>query len=106
MNLVSLLIASAVVSMGVGQDQNDPVRILIALAAAATIAGAVYISKRRSIHIGDDDEDGTPGTPPHEDDHVAAGTPVGNPASHPSTPASAPAQSEPAPTQQFEPPRH
>jgi K(+)-stimulated pyrophosphate-energized sodium pump len=107
MNLVSLLIASAVVSMGVGQDQNDAVRILIALVAAATIAGAIYVSKRRSIHIGDDDEGapGTPGTPSEDDDHVAAGTPVGNPAAHPSTPASAPAQSEPAPTQQFEPPR-
>jgi K(+)-stimulated pyrophosphate-energized sodium pump len=104
MNLVSLLIASAVVSMGVGQDQNDAVRILIALAAAGTIAAAVYVSKRRSIHIGDDDEDGTPGTPSRDDDHVAAGTPVANPAVHPSTPASAPAQSEPAPTQQFEPP--
>ncbi|HET7193470.1 MAG TPA: sodium-translocating pyrophosphatase [Nocardioides sp.] len=106
MNLVSLLIASAVVSMGVGQDQNDPVRIIIALVAAATIAGAIYVSKRRSIHIGDDDE-GTPGTRATrsvDDEHVAAGTPVGNPAAHPSTPASAPAQSEPAPTQRFEPP--
>ncbi|MFL6028373.1 MAG: sodium/proton-translocating pyrophosphatase, partial [Friedmanniella sp.] len=103
MNLVSLLIASAVVSMGVGKDQNDAVRILIALAAAGVIAGAVYVSKRRSIHIGDEDE-GTPGTPSEDDDHVAAGTPVGNPAAHPSTPASAPAQSEPATTQQFEPP--
>jgi K(+)-stimulated pyrophosphate-energized sodium pump len=105
MNLVSLLIASAVVSMGVGKDQNDAVRILIALAAAGVIAGAVYVSKRRSIHIGDEDEGTpTPGTPSEDDDHVAAGTPVGNPAAHPSTPASAPAQSEPATTQQFEPP--
>jgi K(+)-stimulated pyrophosphate-energized sodium pump len=104
MNLVSLLIASAVVSMGVGKDQNDTVRILIALVAVGAIAGAVYISKRRSIHIGDDDEDGTPGTPRTEGDPVAAGTPTGNPAAHPSTPASAPAQTEPAPTQQFEPP--
>jgi K(+)-stimulated pyrophosphate-energized sodium pump len=105
MNLVSLLIASAVVSMGVGQDQNDALRIVIALVAVAAIAGAIYVSKRRSIHIGDEDE-GAPsaGAPSEDDDHVAAGTPVGNPAAHPSTPASAPAQSEPAPTQQFEPP--
>jgi K(+)-stimulated pyrophosphate-energized sodium pump len=106
MNLVSLLIASAVVSMGVGQDQNDALRIAIALVAVGAIAGAVYVSKRRSIHIGDDDEDGTPGTPPAEGDPVAAGTPTGNPAAHPSSPASAPAQTEPAPTQQFEPPGH
>jgi K(+)-stimulated pyrophosphate-energized sodium pump len=104
MNLVSLLIASAVVSMGVGQDQNDAVRILIALAAVAAIAVAVYVSKRRSIHIGDDEDDGTPGTATDEGDPVSAGTPAANPAAHPSTPASAPAQTEPAPTQQFEPP--
>jgi K(+)-stimulated pyrophosphate-energized sodium pump len=105
MNLVSLLIASAVVSMGVGQDQNDPVRIIIALAAVAAIAGAVYVSKRRSIHIGDDDDDaGTPATT--DGDRVPVGTPTGNPAAHPSSPASAPAQTDPAPTQQFEPPGH
>ncbi len=105
MNLVSLLIASAVVSMGVGQDQNDALRIVIALAAVAAIAVAIYVSKRRSIHIGGDD-DGTPATTPpaDDDDRVPAGTPTGNPAAHPSTPASAPAQNDPAPTQQFEPP--
>jgi K(+)-stimulated pyrophosphate-energized sodium pump len=102
MNLVSLLIASAVVSMGVGQDQNDAVRIIIALAAVAAIAGAIYVSKRRSIHIGDDDA-GTPATS-DGDDRIPVGTPTGNPAAHPSTPASAPAQTDPAPTQQFEPP--
>ncbi len=53
MNLVSLLIASAVVSMGIGKDQNDPVRIAIALVAVAIIATAVYISKRRPVAIGD-----------------------------------------------------
>jgi K(+)-stimulated pyrophosphate-energized sodium pump len=54
MNLVSLLIASAVVSMSIGEDQNDVVRILIAVVAAAIIVGAVYVSKRRPIAIGDD----------------------------------------------------
>jgi K(+)-stimulated pyrophosphate-energized sodium pump len=54
MNLVSLLIASAVVSLSVGDDQADLVRILIAVAAAAIIAVAVYISKRRPTAIGDD----------------------------------------------------
>jgi K(+)-stimulated pyrophosphate-energized sodium pump len=54
MNLVSLLIASAVVSMSIGKDQNDGLRIVIALVAAAIIATAVYISKRRPIAIGED----------------------------------------------------
>jgi K(+)-stimulated pyrophosphate-energized sodium pump len=53
MNLVSLLIASAIVSLGVGKDENDPVRILIAM---VIIAGAVYVSKRRDTAIGDDAE--------------------------------------------------
>jgi K(+)-stimulated pyrophosphate-energized sodium pump len=59
MNLVSLLIASAVVSMGVGEDQNDVLRIIIALVAVAIIVAAVYISKQREVSIGSDD----PGTP-------------------------------------------
>ncbi len=54
MNLVSLLIASAVVSMSVGDDQNDALRITIALVAVAIIAVAVIISKRREVSIGDD----------------------------------------------------
>jgi K(+)-stimulated pyrophosphate-energized sodium pump len=54
MNLVSLLIASAVVSLSIGDDENDLVRVLIALAAAAIIAVSVYISKRRPIAIEDD----------------------------------------------------
>ncbi len=54
MNLVSLLIASAVVSMSVGDDQNDALRIVIALAAVAIIVVAVVISKRREVTIGDD----------------------------------------------------
>ena len=57
MNLVSLLIASAVVSMGVGQDQNDALRIIIALVAVAIIATAVYISKQREVAIGGDGPD-------------------------------------------------
>ncbi|WP_370692275.1 hypothetical protein [Nocardioides sp.] len=47
MNLVSLLIATAVVSMSVGEDQHDVLRILIALVAVAIIAAAVIVSKRR-----------------------------------------------------------
>ncbi len=65
MNLVSLLIASAVVSMSVGEDQNDALRIIIALVAVAIIASAVYISKQRSVVIGDDGPS-TPATPASE----------------------------------------
>ena len=54
MNLVSLLIASAVVSMGVGQDQNDALRIVIAVVAAGIIVVAVVVSKRRSSVISDE----------------------------------------------------
>ncbi len=48
MNLVALLIAPAVVAMSVGTEENDPLRIGIAAGSVAIIAGAVYISKRRS----------------------------------------------------------
>jgi K(+)-stimulated pyrophosphate-energized sodium pump len=54
MNLVSLLIASAVVSMSVGNDQHDGLRILIALVAVAIIVVAIYISKQREVVLGDD----------------------------------------------------
>ncbi|AIY15794.1 sodium-translocating pyrophosphatase [Pimelobacter simplex] len=53
MNLVSLLIVGAIVSLSYGDDKNDVVRILIALAAAAGIFAAVYISKQRSSAIDD-----------------------------------------------------
>ncbi len=56
MNLVSLLIAAAIVQLSVGEDENTPVRIGIALVATAIIAGAVYVSKRRPIAIGEDSE--------------------------------------------------
>jgi K(+)-stimulated pyrophosphate-energized sodium pump len=51
MNLVSLLIAGAVVDLSVGSHQSDTLRILIALVATAIIAGAVYVSKRRPIAL-------------------------------------------------------
>ncbi len=56
MNLVALLIAPAIVSLSVGTEENKPLRILIAVVAAACIAIAVYISKRRPIAIGDTDD--------------------------------------------------
>ncbi len=66
MNLVSLLVASAVVSMSVGQDQNDALRIGIALVAAAIIVVAVYVSKQRAVVLGDDGDDaGSSAMQPH-----------------------------------------
>ncbi len=66
MNLVSLLIASAVVSMSVGKDQNDVLRIVIALVAVAIIAGSIYVSKRRGVAISDDgDNTGSTSMSPH-----------------------------------------
>jgi K(+)-stimulated pyrophosphate-energized sodium pump len=67
MNLVSLLIASAVVSMSVGEDQNDALRIVIALVAVAIIATAVYISKQREVSIGSDGPDVPAPTAPVSD---------------------------------------
>jgi len=54
MNLVSLLIAGAVVSMSVGKDQNDALRIVISLAALTIIVVAVVVSKRRANVMTDD----------------------------------------------------
>ncbi len=54
MNLVSLLIASAVVSMSIGDEQNDALRIAIALVAVAIIVVAVVVSKRRGNVMTDD----------------------------------------------------
>ncbi|MGC4112828.1 MAG: sodium-translocating pyrophosphatase [Nocardioides sp.] len=73
MNLVSLLIVSAVVKMTYGGDKNDALRIIIAIVAALGIAAAVYVSKRRSTVVGDD-----PGTPaaPAAADPAPADQPV------------------------------
>ena len=85
MNLVSLLIASAVVSMSVGKDQHDGLRVVIALVALAIIVGAVYVSKQREVTLGDDSSD-----------H----------AEPPAAPPAPPADQDLAPTQQFRPAEH
>ncbi len=59
MNLVSLLIAPAVVALSAGENQKDPLRIAIAVVAALIIAGAVYISKRRPVAIGEEAPEAT-----------------------------------------------
>ncbi|WBC10706.1 sodium-translocating pyrophosphatase [Micromonospora sp. WMMA1947] len=61
MNLVSLLIAPAVVAWSVGDDKNNPLRITIAVVAALIIAAAVVFSKRKGVAMSDSDSDaGTP----------------------------------------------
>ncbi|MDG4862623.1 sodium-translocating pyrophosphatase [Streptomyces sp. T-3] len=54
MNLVALLIAPAVVQFSYGDDANAPLRAGIAVLAIAVIVGAVYVSKRRGIAVGDE----------------------------------------------------
>ncbi|RFU88352.1 sodium-translocating pyrophosphatase [Streptomyces triticagri] len=56
MNLVALLIAPAVVQFSYGDDASPGVRAVIAVLAIAVIMVAVYVSKRRSITVGDDTE--------------------------------------------------
>ncbi|MGH8775904.1 MAG: sodium-translocating pyrophosphatase [Jiangellaceae bacterium] len=51
MNLVSVLVAPAIVTMSVGADANDGLRMAIAIGAALIIVGAVWVSKRRSVAL-------------------------------------------------------
>jgi K(+)-stimulated pyrophosphate-energized sodium pump len=60
MNLVALLIAPAVVKFSYGADKNVGVRIVVAILAIAVIVGAVYVSKRRGIAVGDEDNSENP----------------------------------------------
>ncbi|WP_214404692.1 sodium-translocating pyrophosphatase [Pseudonocardia lacus] len=53
MNLVSVLIAPAVVYFSVGDGASTPLRLAIALVATAIIVAAVVVSKRRSTSIAD-----------------------------------------------------
>ncbi|GAA1658521.1 sodium-translocating pyrophosphatase [Fodinicola feengrottensis] len=55
MNLVSLLIAPAIVSFSLGTSANPAVRYTIAIVAALIIVVAVVISKRRGISVGGDE---------------------------------------------------
>ncbi len=105
MNLVSLLIASAIVSMSVGDDQNDPLRIVIALLAAGIIVGAIVVAKRRSSQLMDGG-DAPPVAPAHDPGAPAAATattPAATPATAP--PGTVPAEDAEA-TQQMPPAQH
>ena len=60
MNLVSVLVAPAVVMLTVGDAASPAIRIAIAVLAAAVIVAAVVVAKRRSTAIAEapaDDED-------------------------------------------------
>lgn len=53
MNLVALLIAPAVVQFSYGDDSRAWLRALVAVLALVVIVGAVRVSKRRSVAVGD-----------------------------------------------------
>ncbi|MFC8915385.1 sodium-translocating pyrophosphatase [Streptomyces sp. NPDC047821] len=55
MNLVALLIAPAVVQFSYGDDASAGVRAVVATLAIIVIIGAVYVSKRRTVAMGDED---------------------------------------------------
>ncbi|HSK25761.1 MAG TPA: sodium-translocating pyrophosphatase [Jiangellales bacterium] len=52
MNLVSVLIAPAIVTISVGEGANDALRYGIALVAVVIVVSAVVVSKRRPVAIG------------------------------------------------------
>jgi K(+)-stimulated pyrophosphate-energized sodium pump len=54
MNLVSVIIAPAIVMYSYGETKNNAVRITIAIVAVAIIAAAVAFSKRKSVSMADD----------------------------------------------------
>jgi K(+)-stimulated pyrophosphate-energized sodium pump len=54
MNLVSVLIAPAVVQLSVGKDANAGVRIAIALIAVLVVVAAILVAKRRASALNDD----------------------------------------------------
>ncbi|WP_020577090.1 sodium-translocating pyrophosphatase [Actinopolymorpha alba] len=60
MNLVSVLIAPAVVQLSVGSTANTPLRVGIAVAAVLVVVAAVTVSKRRPVALGAEDSDKQP----------------------------------------------
>ncbi|BCB81098.1 sodium-translocating pyrophosphatase [Phytohabitans flavus] len=77
MNLVSLLIAPAVVTYSIGDDQNDALRISIAVVAVLVVVAAVAFSKRKPIAMNEAGSGAAPGkagdgTPDQEHERVNA----------------------------------
>ena len=56
MNLVSVLIAPAIVTLSIGDDQNNVVRYGIAGAAVLIVVAAVAVSKTRDLAFGGDED--------------------------------------------------
>ncbi|MBO4207852.1 sodium-translocating pyrophosphatase [Micromonospora echinofusca] len=63
MNLVSLLIAPAVVAWSVGADRNTGLRVTIAVVATLIIVAAVVFSKRKPVAMSDTDAGAGSATP-------------------------------------------
>jgi K(+)-stimulated pyrophosphate-energized sodium pump len=60
MNLVSVLVAPAIVKFSIGSDSSAAVRAVVAIIAFAIIAAAVIVSKRRVVSMGDSPADREP----------------------------------------------
>ncbi|HET6877361.1 MAG TPA: sodium-translocating pyrophosphatase, partial [Jatrophihabitans sp.] len=54
MNLVSVLVAPAVIQFSVGDSKNNGVRAAVAIIAFLIIAAAVIVSKRRQVSMGEE----------------------------------------------------
>ncbi|SCL55883.1 sodium-translocating pyrophosphatase [Micromonospora peucetia] len=72
MNLVSLLIAPAVVAWSVGDERNTALRVGIAVAATLVIVAAVVFSKRKGVAMDDSDSDAGAGSPGQRSEPVNA----------------------------------
>ncbi|MGC4790074.1 sodium-translocating pyrophosphatase [Micromonospora sp. DT178] len=72
MNLVSLLIAPAVVAWSVGDERNTALRVGIAVVATLIIAAAVVFSKRKGVAMSDSDSGSGAGSPDQRPETVNA----------------------------------
>jgi K(+)-stimulated pyrophosphate-energized sodium pump len=70
MNLVSVLIAPAIVTLSIGAGASAPIRYGIAAVAFVIVVAAVAVAKSRDLAIGGDDVD--PDVPASEDDPAPA----------------------------------
>jgi len=72
MNLVSVLIAPAIVTLTIGNGENPVLRYGIAAAALVIVVGAVAVSKTRDLAIGGDAVDAAPAEETTPDDDASA----------------------------------
>jgi K(+)-stimulated pyrophosphate-energized sodium pump len=63
MNLVSVLVAPAVVKYSVGDNKSNAIRAVIAIVCFLIIAAAVVVSKRRVVSMGESPADQQPAEP-------------------------------------------